>query len=174
MEKTAPHLLAYYNSVKDDIKKTEYNERVQGKKGEFYSLTRVGEYTFAKNKVLFRNNTKWNAAVLDEDNPVYKEYQMYLLLDHACSISQTREGRDITKEEAHYICSILNSELVEKYIISSSDKRSFKADIPIYIEEYNENNSIHKELMEISVEAHITGITDELQERINSLVDKLY
>lgn len=174
LEEMAPHLLEYYNSIKNDIKKTEYNQRVQGKKGEFYSLTRVGEYTFAKNKVIFRNNTKWNAAVIDENNPIYKEYRMYLLLDHACSISQTREGRNITKEEAHYICAVLNSELVERYIISSSDKRSFKADIPIYIEEFNKSNSIHRELAEISLKAHANGITDKLQKRIDYLVDKLY
>lgn len=174
LQKMAPYLLDYYKSIKSDIKKTEYNQRIQGKKGEFYSITRVGEYTFAKNKVIFRNNTKWNAAVIDEDDPIYKEYSMYLLLDHACSISQTRDGRNITKEEAHYICSILNSELVEKYIIGSSDKRSFKSDIPIRIEEYNSSNPLHKELADISVKAHEVGLTDEMQKRINYLVNKLY
>lgn len=170
----APYLCKYYDKIKDDIKKTEYNQRIQGKKGEFYSLTRVGKYTFCKNKVVFRNNTKWNAAVIAEDDAVYEKYMMYLLLDHACSISQTRGGRAITKEEAHYICAILNSAIVEKYILSSSDARSFKSDIPIHIEEYDPSNATHKELVKISEEAHKNGISEELQTKLDELVSNLY
>lgn len=170
----APYLCQYYDKIKDDIKKTEYNQRIQGKKGEFYSLTRVGKYTFCKNKVVFRNNTKWNAAVISEDDPVYENYSMYLLLDHACSISQTREGRAITADEAHYICAILNSAIVEKYIVSSSDARSFKSDIPIHIEEYDSGNATHKELVRISKEAHEKGITEDLQSKLDKIVSEMY
>jgi hypothetical protein len=58
---------------------------------------------------------------------------MYALHDHACSISESPNGGMISLNEAHYICAIVNSELVEKYILNSSDSRSFKADMPINI-----------------------------------------
>ena len=174
LQETAPHLLKYFRQIKEDIKKTEYNQRVQGKKGEFYSLTRVGTYTFAKNKVVFRNNTKWNAAVIEETDPVYRDYRMYLLLDHACSISQTRKGREITAQEAHYLCALLNSTPVERYIVSSSDARSFKADIPVSIPEFQEDNPLHQKLAEASRRAHKEGISEELQREIDETVKELY
>ncbi|MBO6309949.1 MAG: hypothetical protein J6N70_14200, partial [Oribacterium sp.] len=56
-----PKLAKYYQDNKQLIlDQTGYNERIIGKDdAEFYALARVGEYSYAKNYVVFRDNTKW-------------------------------------------------------------------------------------------------------------------
>ncbi|MGW7862784.1 Eco57I restriction-modification methylase domain-containing protein [Staphylococcus xylosus] len=167
---SAPNLVKYYNNIQDDIIKTEYNSRVQGKKGEFYSLTRVGTYTFSPVKVVFRNNTKWGAAVVENISTIFGEDKPPLLLDHACSISQNIHRENITLDEAHYICAIMNSSIVNEYIIGSSDKRSFKTDLPLNIVKYNPNDSTHSKLSILSKKAHELEDNDFIIKEIDSLV----
>jgi len=152
------------------LKKTEYNKRVQGKKGAFYSLTRVGPYTFAKYRVVYRNNTKWVSAVIEEEDTKWGGKKMYLLLDHACSISQDNNGNFITIDEAHYICSILNSKLVKRYVENSSDSRSYKTNIPLKIVKYDNDLWLHKALSKISKLAHKKKLENS---EINFILDYL-
>lgn len=168
LEQRAPQLYSFYLNYKGLFKKTKYNERVQGKKGAFYSMTRVGKYSFAKYRVIFRNNSKWVASVIEEYSSPLLGKKMYLLLDHACSISEDSDGNFITLDEAHYICSILNSPIINSYIINSSDSRSFKTDIPIKIRKYKNTLWLHRLLTEISFRAH----NSEIKERdIDLLLD---
>lgn len=166
----SPLLYKYYLSKKDLLRKTEYNQRVQGGQGAFYSMTRVGLYTFAKYRVVFRNNTKWNSCVISETETPWGETKSYLLLDHACSLSQDITGIFINEDEAHYICAILNSELVTRYMINSSDSRSFKTDIIIHLEKYNPLSSTHKELSDLSKKAHNKSISES---EIKSISERL-
>ena len=153
VQKESPLLLSYYEANKSHFKKTTYNTKVQGNKGEFYSLTRVGDYSFAPYKVVFRNNTKWQASVISTINTVIGE-TVPILLDHACSISQDLNNNFITEDEAHYICAILNSEIVTSYIKGSSDTRSYKTDLPIKLNKYDKNNKFHRRLADLSKLAH--------------------
>jgi hypothetical protein len=58
-------LLKHFEAFKDIIiQQTEYNEKIKGKYGKvYYSFARVGKYTFAPFHVVFRDNSKWCAAV---------------------------------------------------------------------------------------------------------------
>lgn len=154
LSETSPLLFRYYQSKKNLLTKTKYNQRVQGGQGAFYSMTRVGAYTFSKHRVVYRNNTKWNCCVISETTTPWDELKSYLLLDHACSISQDVDGNLINEEEAHYICSLLNSEIVTRYMMNSSDSRSFKTDIIVHLKKYDHQNSIHKQLSELSKKIH--------------------
>lgn len=164
-------LLDYYRSVENDIVKTDYNKRVQGKKGAFYSITRVGPYSFAPVRVAFRNNSKWVSTVIKDGPTPWGEEKMFLLLDHACSIAQDNKGNFITEDEAHYICAILNSEIATKYIYDSSDARSFKTNIPLNIVKYDESRENHTGLADLSKKAH-EGIIEgtELEKKLNDLM----
>ena len=65
--KDAPKLAKFYNQFKKLIcSQTNYNERIIGRKGEFYALARVGAYSFARYYVAFRDNSKWGAAVVSD------------------------------------------------------------------------------------------------------------
>lgn len=165
--KVSPQLLLYYEGHRDAMRKTEYNARIQGKKGAFWSITRVGKYTFAPYHVVYRNNTKWVAAVVHSEELTAPSS---LLLDHACSISTDRKGRAIGKEEAHYICALLNSSLVSRYIIGSSDSRSFKTDIPVRILQFDSSKWLHVALSVASLVAHRPQGTDT---RFDSTLDYL-
>ncbi len=145
LKKVSPKLAKYYLDNQKYLVKTDYNQRVQGKKGEFYSLTRVGKYTFANFRVVYRNNTSWEACVISGK---------YLLLDHACSISQDNNGNYLTLEEAHYICAILNSKIVKNYMENSSDLRSIKTDLIIRLIKYDPKFWVHKMLSKVSKKLH--------------------
>jgi hypothetical protein len=146
LKKISPKLAKYYLANKNLLVKTSYNQKVQGKSGEFYSLTRVGPYTFAPHRVAYRNNTSWDACVISKE---------YLLLDHACSISQDNEGNYLKEDEAHYICAVLNSKIVKNYMENSSDLRSIKTDLIIKLLKYNPKNWIHHRLSLVSKILHL-------------------
>lgn len=178
LEEMAPKLYKYYNMFKEDLNKTVRNMMLQGRKGAFYSLTRVGKYTFAPYKVAFRNNTRWVAAVVSNTKVPWDDEKMYLFLDHACSVSQREDGSYITEDEAHYICAILNSTIVKNYIENSSDSRSFKTVFPIKIVKFDEGDIVHQRLVEISKKAHAKELIGkqldvELDETMHNYLNKL-
>ncbi|WP_338844932.1 Eco57I restriction-modification methylase domain-containing protein [Clostridium perfringens] len=173
LKETAPMLVNYYEQNEAELTKTDYNKRLQGKKGEFYSMTRVGKYTFAPVRVIYRNNTKWVATVIENAKMPWNEEKMYLLLDHACSVSQRDDGSYIDLDEAHYICALMNSKIAEEYVLSSSDSRSFRTKFQLRIVKYESQNPIHVELSNLSKEAHgMNKLTKEFEERLELVVKK--
>ena len=169
--RTAPKLAAFYQKHKDLIlAQTTYNERIIGKEGEFYKLARVGAYSFAENYVVFRDNTRWGAAVVSSLDTSWGGKKRPLFQNHAVSICEDSEGHFISLEEAHFICGIMNTPVAFQYVINSSDSRSFPIRPRIYIPKYDKKNSIHKKISILSQEAHkkyndegaITNIVNQL------------
>ena len=157
LSKNSPLLAKYFYENRTVFnKKTSYNKKIMGSKHdtEFYSLTRVGEYTYADYFVVFRKDTKWCATVVSKLKTPWGDEKQPRFQSHAVSISQNINGKFILLSEAHFICSILNSSVAEKYIINSSDSRSFKVRPQIYIPQFEHNNIIHKTLSDLSIEAH--------------------
>lgn len=176
LNKKSPLLAKYLNNFKDIIEsQTNYNDRIIGKKhtNEFYALARVGEYSFAKNHVVFRDNTKWQAAVATEIETEWGGLKRPLFQNHAVSICQTNGGRFITLDEAHYICATLNAPIIGKYILNSSDSRSFKIRPPIFIPEFDEQNPIHINLSNLSKSAHRDYLDKTKMKHINEKLDIL-
>ena len=89
-------------------------------------------------------------------------------------MTQDRDGNFINREEAHYICAILNAPIVFKYITNSSDSRSFKIDPPIYIPKFDINNEKHKLLSELSIKAHNNYDNIEIINEIDKQIDEIY
>ena len=122
LRKQSRKLANYLSSFKNilDIQ-TEYNKKIIGKKHdtEFYSIARVGTYSFAEYFVALRDNTKWGAAVVSSIETPWGERKTPVFQKHAVTISQNSKGRYITEDEAHYICGILNSNIVERYILQT-------------------------------------------------------
>lgn len=176
LTKVAPLLAAYFNRFKSVITaQTDYNAKIIGKKHntEFYALARVGTYSFAPHHVAFRDNTKWGACVVSEIKTPWGELKRPQFQNHAVSISQTTSGRNITLDEAHYICAILNAPIVEKYIIGSSDSRTFKIDVDVNIPEFDDNNPIHMRLSQLSKLAHENYNNNEIMSKIDCELDNL-
>lgn len=175
LARSAPKLAAFYQKYKDLIlAQTPYNERIIGRKGEFYALARVGAYSFAENYVVFRDNTKWGAAVVTTIDTPWGGKKRPLFQNHAVSICEGTDGHFITYDEAHFICGIMNTPVACDYVLKSSDSRSFPIRPRIFIPQYDETNMIHKNISDLSKEAHQKYSTDtDVIEIINQL-NQLY
>jgi hypothetical protein len=136
--------------------KTDYNKKIIGEKhsSEFYALTRVGEYTFGDNFVVFRKDTKWCSAVISSIETEWGEIKPPRFQSHAVYISQNKNGDYISLREAHFICAIFNAPLTAKFITNSSDGRSYKVRPPVFIPKFDETDIVHKELSDLSIAAH--------------------
>ena len=172
--RTAPKLASFYQKHKDLIlAQTSYNERIIGKEGAFYKLARVGAYSFAKNYVVFRDNTKWGAAVVSSVNTSWGGTKRPLFQNHAVSICEDNEGNFITLEEAHFICGIMNTPVAYQYVLNSSDSRSFPIRPRIYIPKYDKNNPIHRKISQLSKTAHKKydnkKVIDDIKNQLNTL-----
>jgi hypothetical protein len=152
-------LLDYFCKYEEVIRKqTEYYQRIKGQNsGEFYGMARVGPYSFAECYVAFRDSTKWRATVILPVETDWGGRKRFVFQNHAASICEDSKGNFITEDEAHYICAILNAPIVEKFILQSSDSRSFKIRPPIKIPKYDDKNEKHKQLSQLSRTAHINA-----------------
>ena len=175
LTKRAPKLAAFYQKYKDLIlSQTQYNERIIGKKGEFYALARVGAYSFADYYVAFRDNTKWGAAVVTPIETSWGGTKRPQFQNHAVSICEDGEGNFISLDEAHFICGIMNTSVAYDYVRESSDSRSYPIRPRIYIPKYDSSNPIHKQISELSEQAHIFYDDSEAIARITGELNTLY
>lgn len=176
LSKRAPQLARYYMDNKSLlVSQTEYADRIIGKKGaEFYALARVGAYSYAKYYVAFRDNTKWAAAVVTEINTPWGGLKRPVFQNHAVSICESDDGTFITFDEAHYICGILNTNIVAKYMETSSDTRSFPIRPRVKIPKFEIENKLHKQISDLSKDAHLHYKDKKMVDSIRNQLDKLY
>lgn len=137
-------------------------------------MARVGEYSYATNYVVYRDNTKWAAAVVSEVSTKWGGVKRSLFQNHAVSICEDEEGNFITFDEAHYICGILNSNYVYKYMMNSSDSRSFPIRPRVKIPKYNASNKLHKAISDLSKMAHDNYQSETDISMIKEKIDVLY
>lgn len=101
------------------------------------------------------------------------EMKMPKFLSHAVTICERSDGNFIERNEAYYICAILNAPTIEKYIYQSSDMRSFKVRPPLNIPLFNSTNIVHKELACLSIEAHLSFNKEKVLADISHRIDEL-
>lgn len=175
LDNESPLLLKYYEKYEKTIRsQTEFSDRIRGQNaGEFYGLARTGAYSFQKIYVCFRDNTKWRAAVVSEQQMPWGEHKRLQFQNHAVSICERSDGRGfIENDEAYYICGILNAPIAEEFIYSSSDTRSFKIRPPIYIPLYDKKDKIHKQISELAKTAHLSS--EEDRANIRRDIEEMY
>lgn len=181
LAKESPHLLSYFTKNRKVFdSQTDYNDRIIGsnRTKEFYSLARVGSYSFAKWFVAFRDNTSWQSCVVGlQSVPWSRDRKMPVFQNHCAYISQDNEGQYISEDEAHFICAIFNAPIIKKFIESSSDSRTFKIRPPINVPKFDPSNNIHKKLSAFSKLAHNNFADSKaikvIDEKLDSLVLEL-
>ncbi len=176
LRKKSPNLAKYLIDNKKSIEaQTTYSDKIIGnREKEFYALARVGAYSFAKSYVAFRDNTKWHATVVEEIQTVWGGVKRPVFQNHAVSISEREDGKYISSEEAHFICAILNAPKTQKFILNSSDSRSFKIRPPVFIPLFDKKNKIHEKLASLSKLAHKYYSSVEKLNKIEADIDELY
>lgn len=155
---------------------TSYNEKIIGEKhvNEFYALARVGMYSYGEHFVAFRDNTKWGAVVVSSLETPWGEKKRPVFQNHAVTISQRPDGTFISRDEAHYICAILNAPLVAQYILKSSDSRSYKIRPPIKVPTYDSHNPLHRRLCSLSKKAHKYSKNQNVMKKLDAELDAVY
>ncbi len=117
----------------------------------FYRLDNVGDYTFYDYKVVWKEQSKklTSTVISSIDDP-------YLGNKPIVTDSKVLFVALNNKDEAYYLCGILNSrligEIVEAYTIDT--QRGVDIVKNIKIPNYDENNGIHKQISELSQLAH--------------------
>jgi len=158
LREKSPLLLNYYEQNRETIdQQTKFSDRIRGPNpGEFYGLARTGPYSFSAAYVAFRDNTKWCATVVTGARMPWGERQRFVFQNHAVSMCERQAGGEfISEEEAHFVCAILNTPIVERFILSTSDNRSFKIRPPVLVPLYNGGDERHVRLAALSCEAHL-------------------
>jgi hypothetical protein len=152
----SPRLFRYYDGVREVLAaQSKYTDKLRGKGSEFYSVARTGPYTFRETYVAFRDNTRWCATVITDADTPWGERKRFIFQKHAGSMCERIDGSGyIDLEEAHYICAILNTPIVERFIYASSDERSFKIRPPVLVPRYDASHPVHQALAAASKQAH--------------------
>ena len=156
LEHTSPLLLAHYNKYREMVESlSKANTKIHdADPGEFYGVGRIGPYSFAKVYVAFRKDTKWCAAVVASETVPWGEEKRVVFQSHAVSMCERQNREFIDEDEAHYICAIFNTSIVERYIRATSDNRSFKVRPPVFVPLYDPEDDRHVELSSLSRKAH--------------------
>jgi len=154
LRKRSPLLLNYFLKYEAQLSaQTAYSDSIRAE-GEFYGLARTGPYSFAEHYVAFRDNTSWAACVVSDALMPWGSRKRYLFQNHAVSMCERSDRSFVTETEAHYIAAILNADITGRFILASSDNRSFKIRPPIHIPLYDAGNDVHRKLSDLSVGAH--------------------
>lgn len=162
----SPNLFNYFTNNKKLIGKQSKRSLTISRGNAFYSLSKVGEYTFAPYKVTFRDNTKLSATVVSKIITPWGEEVMPICAKHCPYISQDKNGRIITEDEAYFLCGILNTPIVQQYFKFTYSTRSFSINFNIKMPKYDEKNKFHKKVMELAKEATKNQPTDKLYKEL--------
>ena len=143
---------------------------------EFYAMYGIGEYTFAKYRVVWKRMASKMVAV------VLSRLRTLFGLKTAISTDTTSFFAVDDEKEAHYLCGILNSDVVDQYIRSfSSAGRGFGAPSVmnhLAIPKLSSDNKIHVKIAELSQKAHSLVAQGKdigtLQDELNDTVEKLW
>ena len=133
-------------------------------KGPFYSIYGVGEYTFSPYKVVWNQmGSKLSACVISSVNDEFLG-EKKVLPEHVLAFVPTEN-----ENEAHFICAVLNSSVVDLAIRSiAGGTKSFGTpkivENTIRIPKFDANNENHCKLAELSEKAHEFASKEEEDE----------
>lgn len=149
--KNSKNVFMYLTNHKDLIDSQSEKSKQMHRGDEFYSLSKIGDYTFAPYIVAARDNSKFCASVIKPTKTLWGELKHTICVKHTIIISQRKDGSLISENESYYICGILNSDIIKKYIESSQKSNGFSLNkSSIYLPLYDENNKRHNKIVLLS------------------------
>ena len=154
MLKENRNIFMYLANHKDIIDKQSEKSKQMHRGNEFYALSKIGPYTFAKNIVAARDNSNFCASVITPQITPWGKKKSTICVKHTIIISQDKQRNFISKDEAHFICGILNSEIVQQYMHSSFKSNGYSLNkANIYIPKFDKNNKHHKKIVSLAKKA---------------------
>jgi len=143
----------------------------------FYRLDNVGDYTFSKYKLLWKEQSKqMTTAVISSLDDKFLGDKTIVTDSKVLYVSFE------DKYEANYLCAILNSRLIGEIIEAYTIDVQKGVDIVknINIPKYDSDNKDHKDLADLSILAHKEYITDNkdaiknLEKQMEAIVPKIF
>lgn len=145
------NVFMYLADHKAIIDKQSEKSKQMHRGDEFYALSKIGPYTFAEHIVAARDNSNFCASVITAETTPWGEKKPTICVKHTIIISQDKQGNFISEDEAHFICGILNSEIVQQYMHSSFKSNGYSLNkANIYIPKFDGNNEHHKKIVELA------------------------
>ncbi|MEM4053686.1 MAG: N-6 DNA methylase [Ignisphaera sp.] len=158
-----PHTYQYFSAFKDKLVNRSIH-KLWGKGNPFYTVYDIGSYTFTPYKVVWKEIAGAitgkavsfgcavvgsmpiklpNGEVVSKLKPTVPDHKVILL------------GFD-KPDEAYYVCGVLNSSVARAIIASYTYVLGQETHILEYVNvpRYNPNNSIHKQISQLSKRAH--------------------
>lgn len=170
----AEYTANYLISNRKLIEKQSKRSKMIAKGKEFYALSKLGKYTYGKNAVTFRDNTKLVAAVVETTKTPWGESVMPLCAKHSPYISMDKKGRFISEDEAHYLCGILNTDVVQEYYRFTFSERSYSIDFNIKMPLYDSKNKYQKRIAALSKKAHQVFTDADAMAEIKRQIEEAY
>ncbi len=147
-------LFMYLTNHKELIDSQSEKSKLMHRGDEFYALSKIGDYTFAPYIVAARDNSRFCASVIKQTKTMWKEIKQTICVKHTIIISQRIDGTFIDEDESYFVCGILNSDVIKKYIETSQKSNGYSLNkSKIYIPLYDSTNELHKKVMITSKKA---------------------
>ena len=174
MQKEQCDLFSYLVSHKELIDQQSEKSKQMHRGKEFYSLSKIGNYTFAPYIVAARDNTKFCAAVIRPTMTGWNEVKQSICVKHTIIISQDNRNSFISENEAYYISGILNSDIVINYIHNSFKKNGFSLNkSQLYLPKFDCKNKIHNEIVNLAKTAETIDDVVPIQKELSKLYVQL-
>lgn len=168
-------LFMYLLSHREIIEKQSEKSKLMRRGEQFYSLSKIGPYTFAPYIVAARDNTKFCASVVKSESVPWGGAKQNICVKHTIIISRDIKGRFITEDEAYYICGILNSDIVIRYIENTFKSNGYSLKkAHLFIPEYDTENRIHLKISTLSRKASEVGVSSKEIKDVQSEISDLY
>ena len=174
LNKQAPNTTTYLIKCREIIGKQSKRSKMIMQGNDFYSLSKVGDYTFAKYMVAFRDNTKIVSSVIEPQLTPWRKLVMPICAKHSPYISMDINGNFITKEEAFYLAGILNTPIVQEYFKCTFSERSYSIKFNIKMPKYDRLNIAHKTIFKLSEKAHKYYTNKKLIDKIKLKIQENY
>ena len=153
MKREWPRTFSYLGLFRKELlSRAAYKKYHADTDNPFYSQYNIADYTFARYKVVWKRMANdLVAAVISQEKTKFG-WKTVIPTDTTSLIAMKNE------DEAHYVCAILNSVVVRRFIKSySSAGRGFGAPSimeHVGIPKFDKNNTVHKRFSELSKVLH--------------------
>lgn len=174
LEVEFPKTFAFLKHFEEVLKaRSGYKQFFDPSCDPFYSIYNVGDYTYGKYKVLWREvATDVRSAVVETSGDASK----VTVPDHTLVCVSTKSS-----EEAHFVCELLNSSpadyIVRSYIAGHPSTNVLKY---VAVPKFDEDTDVHSQLADCSQQAHAataagdTARVQEIEAEIDQLAKQLW
>jgi len=178
MKKDWPHTYNYLTKFRQVLlSRGSRTVRELAKRTAFYAMFGIGAYTIARYKVVWKRMASDLVAAVVSQAKTDFGWKTLIPTDTTSLIATEHE------DEAHYLCAIINSDSVRKFVKSySSAGRGFGAPSVmehVGIPKFHKNNALHSELSQLSKllhrlktegkESHIKSTEAEVEEAVREM-----